>query len=124
MNIDVNAFRRYIEDALVYSGGTHTFEDVTAAIDAGTLQLWPGLSSAVVTEVVDAPRQRILNFFLAGGNLAELETMLPIILAWGKEQGCVKATLVGRKGWERTFLTRKGWKLSQVVLEVPIDGGK
>lgn len=114
-------WRRYIEDALVYAGGTHTFEDVQAQVAAGTLQFWPGVSSAIVTEIVEFPRQRRLHFFLAGGTLHELEAMLPLILAWGRERGCTTTTLVGRPGWERTFLKRLGWVQTLVVLEGPMD---
>jgi hypothetical protein len=117
---DILAHRRYIEDALRFSNGTHEFSDVVEAVAAGTLQFWPGRSSAIVTEILQTPRKRILHFFLAGGNLAELETMLPSILEWGKLQGCDFATLVGRKGWERTFITRQGWQPKLVLFEAPI----
>jgi hypothetical protein len=121
---DIFAHRRYIEEALQYSGGTHLFEDIVAGVAAGTLQFWPGRSSAVVTEILDTPRKKILHFFLAGGTLSELETMLPSILDWGKAQGCTKTTLVGRKGWERTFITRQGWKPTLVLFEGSIDGSQ
>jgi hypothetical protein len=114
---DMEAHRGYIEAALEYAGGTHTFEDVQEAVTAGRLQFWPGPHSAVITEIVDYPRQRVINFFLAGGNLAELEAMQPALLDWGRAQGCTSATFTGRKGWERTFLTRDGWKSKLVVFE-------
>jgi hypothetical protein len=119
---DIHAHRRYIEEALRYAGGTHTFDDIVDGVAAGTLQFWPGRTSAIVTEILETPRKKILHFFLAGGTLAELETMLPEIVAWGKAQGCTVTTLVGRKGWERTFITRQGWKPTLVVFEGPIDG--
>lgn len=122
--VDILAYRRYIEDALVYAGGTHTFEDVRAAVDAGTLHFWPGASSVVVTEIVEYPQKKVLHIFLAGGTLSELEQMQPLILDWGREQGCTAATLAGRKGWDRTFLTRQGWEQTLVVLETPLDGRK
>ena len=121
MKIDIHDYKQYIDGALVYSGGTHTFEDIVAGVDAGTLQFWPGAASAVVTEIIVAPQQKILHFFLAGGSLAELERMLPEIRAWGREQGCTRATLTGRKGWERTFLAREGWKPTLVVYEGPME---
>jgi len=110
-------WRRYIEDALQYAGGTHTFEDVQQQVTAGTLQFWPGASSAIVTEVLEYPRQKVVHVFLAGGTLHELERMYPLIFAWAREQGCTRATLLGRKGWERTFLARQGWTPRLVALE-------
>lgn len=116
----IDNYRTYIEDALAYAGGTHTFEDIRDAVTAGTLQFWPGVTSAIVTEVIDTPRKRSLHFFLAGGNLAELEAMTPGILDWGREQGCTVAGLTGRRGWERTFLARTGWVPTLVLFEKPL----
>lgn len=78
---------------------------------------WPGPNSVVVTQIIEHPQSRTLHFFLAGGNLAELEVMYPLIEQWGRERGCTAATMTGRKGWERTFLTkREGWKSKLVVM--------
>lgn len=115
--IDICDYRRYIEDALEYAGQSHTFEDVVAMVASGEAQFWPLPHSAIVTEIVVEPRKKRLNFFLAGGVLAELEAATPLILEWGRERGCTSATLIGRKGWERTFLSRTGWKSGLVVLE-------
>lgn len=108
--------RPHIEAALGYSTGTHTFGDVVRMVDEGRLQFWPGPHSAIVTEIIEYPQQRTLHYFLAGGNLAEIERMLPEIEAWGRAQGCTAASLTGRKGWERTFLKREGWTSSLVVM--------
>ena len=96
--VDLEGARPHIEAALSYSGGTHTFEDVVAGVSAGRLQFWPGPNSAVITEIQEYPQKRTLHFFLAGGNLAELEVMLPMISEWGREQGCTAMSLTGRRG--------------------------
>lgn len=120
---DIAAYRSYIEAALQYAGGTHTFEDVTAGVAEGRMQFWPGVRSAIITELLESPRARTLHFFLAGGDLAELEAMEPLVIAWGKTQGCTAASMVGRKGWERTFLTqRAGWESRLAVFEKALDG--
>jgi hypothetical protein len=108
--------RPLIEAALSYAGGTHTFSDVAAMVDEGRLTFWPGPASCIVTEIIEYPRQRTLHFFLAGGNIAELEAMLPAIYEWGRTQGCTSASLTGRKGWERSFLSREGWTSNLVVM--------
>lgn len=102
-------FKPYIDAALVYAGGTHEFSDVEAMVEAGTAQFWPGVHSCVITQIDYQPRRRVFTIFLAGGNLAEIEAMTPLILQYGYEQGCTAATFTGRRGWERTFLTRTGW---------------
>lgn len=114
--MDISAHRSYIEAALEYADGSHTFDDVAEAVAAGRMQFWPAPASAVITEILESPRQRSLNFFLAGGNLAELETMTPTILEWGRREGCTKAILFGRRGWEKTFLTRTGWAQAKLVV--------
>lgn len=122
---EIEGFRRYIEEALQYAGGTHTFEDVRAAVADGRMQLWPGVHSVVITEIITYPQYKALNFFLAGGernSLAEFEAMEPLINAWGHAQGCRVACFTGRRGWERTFLSRTGWRSSLVVLEKSLDG--
>ena len=112
----------HISRALEYADGAYTLDDIRSGVEAGRLQLWPGVSSVIVTEILESPRQRTLLFFLAGGNLQELEAMLPPIFAWGRSQGCIRASLVGRAGWTRTFLARLGWKPTAVMMECSLDG--
>jgi len=110
--------RSTIERALPYAGGTHSIEDVWDAIANGTLQLWPGKVSAIVTQVIQYPRSKELVFFLAAGDLEEIQRVYDVILDWGKAQGCERATFMGRKGWERTFLTKEeGWRSGLVAFE-------
>jgi hypothetical protein len=118
----LTAYRPQIEAALVYSGHSHTFDDVAQLVKDGKAQFWGGPTSVVITQVVLEPQHKVLHFFLAGGNLAELEKMTPLIEQWGREQGCTRASLVGRKGWDRTFLSRQGWHNGLVVLEKDLDG--
>jgi hypothetical protein len=113
--------RALIESALVYTGGTHTFEDVVESVEKGEAQYWAGPTSCIVTTIDEQPRQRILHFFLAAGNQVELDAMVPGIIEWGKEEGCVKARMVGRKGWVKSFLPKTGWtELGHVIMEKPL----
>jgi hypothetical protein len=111
-------YQKQIEAALAYSGDTHTYADVMRMVDEGRLQLWPGVNSVVVTEIIEYPQKKTLHFFIAGGNIAELEAMYPLIIEWGLIQGCNAASLVGRPGWTRSFLSRKeGWHDGLVVMQ-------
>ena len=114
--ISLDEARPFLQKALDLAGNTHTLEDVRQGIDAGRLQYWPGVNSAIITEIIEYPQKRTLHFFLAGGNLAELEAMYPLVEDWGRQQGCVAASTSGRPGWERTFLKREGWKSRTVVM--------
>ena len=111
-------YRLILQPALDLAGGTHTYEDVMAAVEAGTMQFWPGPHSAIVTQIEVTPQKKLLHFFLAGGTLPEIEAMLPPILAWGKSRGCQGATLCGRPGWQRSFLSALGWTPHGVVMGV------
>lgn len=108
--------RDQIEAALQYADGSHRFEDIVAAVEAGRMQFWPGPGSAIITEILETPGYKSVNFFLAGGELPELERMTPVVLEWAKAEGCTKAIFAGRPGWERTFLTRTGWEKSKLVV--------
>jgi hypothetical protein len=115
MNV-IEANRAYIEAALEYSNGTHDFESVRDAILAGTMQLWPASKSAAVTEVVEYAKKKVINVFLAGGDLDEITRGIDSVAAWAKEQGCDSMTIAGRKGWIRV-LDKHGFAPSFVVME-------
>ena len=112
-----------LEAALAYSGGSHTVDDVLGMIERGEAQRWDGPNSIVVTEIDRQPHKTYLLFFLAAGRKDELLAMQEGIFAWGREQGCDAARLVGRKGWARSFLTDHGWQDTQyVILENDLHG--
>ena len=108
--------RHHVAAALEYSGGTHKVEDIAEGIRREQFQLWPGRNSVVVTEIIVYPQLKDLHFFLAGGDLDELRMMRPIIESWGKEIGCSRVSLAGRKGWERTFLKGEGYEPKWFIL--------
>jgi len=113
---ELNRCRKYIEAALEYSQGTHTFDDIAGGVLSKRFQLWPNANSAVITEIIVYPRLKDLHFFLAGGDLDELKVMRSHIEGWGKSVGCTRVTLAGRKGWERTFLKDEGYKPEWFIL--------
>jgi hypothetical protein len=113
---DISAYRHYIEAALEYGDGGFTYEDIVQAVQDGSFQFWPGVDSMILTEIVNYPRLRAVNVVAAGGNLAEIEAMVPKLEAWARAHGCTEAVFTGRRGWERTFLARTGWAKSDAVI--------
>ena len=87
-------------------------------------QLWYGVDSIIITEIEQTPQLKVMHFFLAGGNLEELEVMYPLVVEWGINIGCDRAVLVGRKGWDRSFLKRDGWELTHHVFIKECSNGK
>lgn len=96
--------KHWIKEALVYTDGTHTIEDIEKGIQERTYQFFSSANSAAVTEIIKYPRKRLLNYFLIGGNLKELvQEIEPHVTRWAKERGCTRVVGIGRKGFERAF---------------------
>lgn len=92
-----------LERALKHQN-THTIEDVKAAIDEGKAQLWCGLKSALVTEIVVYPLGKTCRIWLAAGDMNELtRDMLPAVEGWAKHKGCNAVQIIGRHGWKRVL---------------------
>ena len=122
---ELKQFLAPLERALPYTGGTHNLDDIREAVQSGQMQCWPGVESVVITEIVDTPQKRLLNFFLAAGNLQEIRTLYHTIFDWAKSYGCDSAVILGRHGWERTFLTRdEGWEKKLILYEKDLSNGK
>lgn len=114
---DITAYREYISSALSYGHEAHTVDDVCALVAAGDAQFWPGPHSVLITEVVTAPLCKTLHIWLAAGKDIELSAMLPGVIDWGRTQGCTRASLIGRKGWERApHLVATGWTKSDLIM--------
>ncbi|WP_374576122.1 hypothetical protein [Phenylobacterium sp.] len=94
----------WIAAALEHARGAYALEDVLEIVRLGDARFWAGRQAAMVTEIHEYPRVRALHFWLAGGDLAELRDHLrPMAEAWGRAQGCTRATIIGRKGWARAL---------------------
>ena len=104
-----------INDALQYAEGTHTFDDVAAMIMNGRLVFIPMEDAFYVVEVVEYPRKKVLNIFLAGGELRTVLTSVKEIEHVAKNAGCSAVTLSGRRGWEK-YAKECGWRYSHTTL--------
>jgi hypothetical protein len=108
----------WIEAALDRTGGTHDAADVLDAVNRGDMQFWPGRACALVTELIRYPRLLACNYFLVGGDMAELLEMQASVEAWARTQGCTRMQCAGRFGWRRVL---KGWSEFCVVMTKEID---
>lgn len=109
-----------ITRALAYTGGTHGPEDIDGGVREGRFQRWDGEDSSIVTEILQSPRRKTLHFFLAAGNMTELRGMVPPIMEWGKQQGCTKASFIGRLGWMRSFVREFGFRSTGLLMEADL----
>ena len=99
--------RKYIEDALEYTKGTHTLDDIWNGVVRGDFQFWPGDKSAIITEIQIYPQTKVMHIFLAGGDLEELLQMEKSVRAYAQTIGCNSMSISGRRGWLRIFEDRK-----------------
>jgi hypothetical protein len=101
--------REFLEPALAYSGGTHEWEDIVEGVHSMRMQLWANERGAAITEIIQYPRKKVLNAFLAGGEMDQVLEMIDSAKQWGAGQGCSSITMSGRRGWLRV-LGKHGWE--------------
>lgn len=119
-------FRRvqfHIENALEYNSGTVILQDIVDQIAVGEMHLWAAEDSAIVTHFVEFPRALTLHIPFAGGNLKELEEMMPSLINFAKASNCDMVTVAGRRGWERSFLKEMSFRPAYQVLKMDIHHG-
>lgn len=103
----------WLQAALQRSGfGTTIHEMADRVLFNDRFDLWPGDAAVIVTE----RSGENLNFWLAGGDLEELEQMVPCVDAWAQDKGFKRVLLYGRRGWERTFLREQGYSPRWTVM--------
>lgn len=90
-----------------------TLDAVRAEIDAGRAVFWPMAKSAVVTQVLEYPKARVLRIWLAGGDLEEIKYFLPAADNYARSVGCSEIEVEGRLGWERVLT---GYEKRRVIL--------
>jgi hypothetical protein len=110
-----------IEAALEHQGGGYAIEDVLEGVRAGEFQFWAGKWSAVITEFIDQPHAKALNFWLLGGDLGELLKMEPSIVAFAKAHGCQRVQGGGvHVGWARV-LAKAGYQPRWIVFAKELE---
>lgn len=90
-----------LKKALVLGGGTHDWVDIKTGLYEGIYQIFWNEGAAVVTEVVQAPRKKYLNVFLAAGRLRDVIELQHKVVQFGNEMGCDFVRAIGRLGWKK-----------------------
>lgn len=111
----LHALREPVMKALERAGRTHSIQDVAQMILSGRAQFFGNEHGACITEFVTYPRRRVLNVWLAVGELEACLALQPEMEAFALANGATALSAVGRKGWERT-LEKHGWKTVGLVL--------
>ena len=90
----------FLEPALE---GSHDLSDLEEELENGTAQLWNLGDAAVVTQVSEWPRMRVLRVWLAGGSLEALRAAIPALDLLAVQFDCQRIEVDGRKGWGRVL---------------------
>jgi hypothetical protein len=101
--------KKWIEDALEYSQGTHDISDVMYSISIGEMQLFANKGGCVVTQITQYPQKKVLFVFLAGGELDSVISLHDEVISYAKSKNCDTLMQVGRMGWTKE-LKKHGWK--------------
>lgn len=107
--------RELIDEALSYTPGTHSFDQLLDMVLQGHLAFWSLPKSFMLTEISIFPGARHFHIFLGGGDLQELIAVHPDVLAVAKVLGCSKVTIAGRPGWGRAMKAH-GWHTQLVTI--------
>ena len=76
---------------------------------SGSLLLWEGRKSAILTEDVTYPQHKAVQVWLAGGDMDEIIAMTPGLEAAARMRGCDRVLIEGREGWQKA-LSGLGYK--------------
>jgi hypothetical protein len=97
---------KYVAEALVFTRGAFVPSDICDACEREGMQLWIAtrgdeVLAALVTEITDYPRKRIVGVPFIGGKEMRswFRKALHTIEAWSKEMGCVGMQGGARRGW-------------------------
>jgi len=72
-------------------------------VEDGKAALHVGKGCAVVTQEMELPAGKTLHYWLAGGDLHELQEIEKRVSRSAKNSGCVTATIIGRRGWAKAL---------------------
>jgi hypothetical protein len=108
-----------IQDALDACADPTPLEEVFRTVLEQEAFLWTWGDCGMIATVREYPHasnHRECLVWLGWGNRAVLEDGLAAVEAWAKASGAKNMSVMGRKGWERTFLTRRSGYRPTAVL--------
>lgn len=106
-----------LEKALAFGGYTHDFErDVVPLLVKQRAQCWTKGDGIIITEILQFPQNRAVNFWLVAGRMADCIALEPDICRWARLQGCNRSIGIGRKGWIPS-LEKLGYRAKGIAFE-------
>jgi hypothetical protein len=99
--------REPVEAAIAEAGGITDFAGIYTDVAAGRLQVFGSGRSVVLTEIQQYRKEKVLQLCYGAGALDEMEPWVDALFEWARSKGCTKVVMLGRKGWERSFLGKR-----------------
>jgi len=103
----MHRLRPALERAIAEAGDVTDYAGVCDDVIWNRLQVFESGESILLVEVQQYRRAKVLQLCYGAGALDEMEPWLDAILEWGRSQGCTKVVMLGRRGWERSFLGKR-----------------
>lgn len=122
MSEDLETYVAKCKRALAEMGGTHSLEDILAAIESGQMQSFAEGNTWAVTQIFDTPQKRVLEIVLVIGDLPEARRLHDIVEAWGRQHGCTLVRTFAREGWLPDARAR-GWTVGHRIFLKDIQHG-
>jgi hypothetical protein len=88
-----------IARALLTSGDLLSIDDLRTLAVSNRVQWWGDERAAIATEVLTYPRRRILNVFMAAGELRGIVALQKEVSDFAQSMGCSHMVAHGRPAW-------------------------
>lgn len=113
--------KQYLAKPIAMNRGALTAEDIRAAIENRSMQLWGihdgDLKAVMVTEIIIYPSCKRLRVVLVGGH--EMDSWLDVVIAeldeFKDKNACDGIEILGRRGWVKK-LASYGYQEYQTVV--------
>lgn len=102
-------WREEIEQALAHAEYSYTFDNITAMVLQGQLELHTFEDCFALTQINTFGQFKVYHFMIVGGTLQSIIAKKDRFKIKAKELGCRYLSFSGRKGWEKA-LKDKGWE--------------
>ena len=115
--------RRKIDVALALGGDVMNFNDLVELARIGRVQLWlaDGEAALIATEIVNYPRKRVMNCFMAAGTLSGILSLRDKIETFARDEDVDAMTCAGTPAWGRIG-KRFGWRLHSMTFVRNLKG--
>ena len=95
--------------------GTHNVEDLLDEVYNGKKQVFTCHDSVLFTQLVDFPRMRVLEFFVAVGSMADMLDLERQATEFAVSVGATRIRAFARPGWARSRIRHGAWSPSTTV---------